>query len=150
MRRKSFYMNCILTYTEFICLCVICTPSMLSAAHLYLSFSVCWSLIVMAGCLEHRHLSKTTKSPLTVERIEGRRRRLDFSHIRKMILCGHVKRKKRVSPKEVSLTSIVAKRKAVGGRWLLVAGHRELRTIPCRPEQELSPLQTGMCLQDHQ
>lgn len=137
-------MNRILTYAEFICLSVICTPSMLSAAHLYLSFSVCRSLNVMAGCLEHRHPSKSTKSPPTVERIEGRRRQLDFSHIWKMIPCGHVKRKK-----QVSLTSIVAKREAVGGRWLLVAANHELQMIPYRPEQELSLLQTDMCLQDH-
>lgn len=117
---------------------------------LYSSFifilSVCWSLNVMAGCLEHRHPSKNTKSLLAVERIKGRRRQLDFSHIRQMIPSGHLKRKKHANPKEVSLTSIVAKREAVGSRWLLVAASHGLQMIPYRPEQELSLLQTDMCL----
>lgn len=100
----------------------------------------------MAGRLEHHHPAKSTKTSLIMERIEGRRRQLGFSHIWKMMPCGQVKRKTHINPKEVSSASVVAKQEALGGRWLLMAASHELQMISYNPEQELV-LQTDMGLQ---
>lgn len=103
-------------------------PSMLSTAHSCLFFSVYWSQNVMAGCWEHHHPSKNTKSPLTVVRIEKRRRQLGFNHIQKMIPYGHVKRKIHIDPKEVSLAFICSKRRSCSGAsscwWVLAMNSR--------------------------
>lgn len=50
-------------------------------------------------------------------------------------------------PQRGKLSIYSSKVRSIGGRWLLAAASHEHQVISCDPEQNLSVLQTDMCLQ---